>query len=164
MSKRSAELADQFEQAVNDFAKEVEACNDAEWSAVCNDEGWTVAQTAQHVAGQFPLEMTFITACAEGKPLPSLTWPELNEKNETRAANNAKVTQADVVSELRAKAATAAAYVRGLSDDQLDRTGALGLADGASVSTEQLIRGGVLIEHVTGHLGSIRTASAPVKR
>lgn len=47
---------------------------------------------------------------------------------------------------------------RALSDEQLDRTGALPLADGASVSTQQLIEGGVLIGHVTGHLASIRAA------
>ena len=127
-----------------------------------NAEGWTVAETAQHVSGQFPLEMTFITACAEGKPLPALTWDELNEKNGSRAAKNAAATRDGAVKELRSNAASTAAYVRGLSDEQLDRTGTLGLADGASVSTEQLIRGGVLIEHVTGHLESIRTASQAV--
>ena len=51
-----------------------------------------------------------------------------------------------------------AAYLRGLSDDQLDRTGELALADGASVSTQQLIEGGVLIDHVRGHLQSMRAA------
>jgi hypothetical protein len=163
MSQRSAELANQFEQAVAEFAKAVEGCSDAQWAAVCGAEGWTVAQTAQHVSGQFPLEMTFITAAAEARPLPALTWDELNSKNEGRAAKNSAVARADVLKELRTGAASAAAYIRGLSDEQLDRTGSLGLADGASVSTQQLIEGGVLIAHVTGHLDSIsgaRTTSA----
>ena len=34
MSKRATELADQFEQAVSNFAKAVEACTEAEWSRV----------------------------------------------------------------------------------------------------------------------------------
>jgi hypothetical protein len=158
MGQRATQLADQYDQAVADFAKAIESCTEAQWASICNAEGWTVAQTAQHVAGQFPLEMTFITACAEGRDLPALTWDELNSKNETRAADNAKVTQSAVVKELRERAAPTSAYVRALSDEQLDRTGKLGLADGAEVSTEQLILGGVLIAHVTGHLESIRAA------
>jgi hypothetical protein len=158
MGSRSEALASRFDQAVDEFAKAVESCSDAQWKAICNAEGWTVAQTAQHVSGQFPLEMEFITAAAEGRPLPAYSWDDINGKNDGRAAANAAATRADVVKELRAGAASTSAYVRALSDEQLDRTGALALAGGASVSTQQLIEGGVLIEHVTGHLQSIRGA------
>ncbi len=158
MGKRSDALAGQFEEAVADFAKAVEECSDTGWAAICNAEGWTVAQTAQHVAGQFPLEMEFITAAAEGKPMPAYTWDDVNGKNDSRAARNRSASKAAVLQELRAGAASTAAYLRALSDEQLDRTGALSLADGASVSAQQLIEGGVLIAHVTGHLESIRSA------
>jgi hypothetical protein len=161
MSQRSNELARQLEQAVAEFGKAVEGCSDAQWAAICNAEGWTVAQTAQHVSGQFPLEMEFITAAAEAKPIPSYSWDDINGKNESRAQKNRAASKADVVKELRDGAASTAAYIRGLSDEQLDRTGSLGLADGASVSTQQLIEGGVLIAHVTGHLESIRGARLP---
>lgn len=160
MSQRSNELAKQLEAAVTEFGKTVEGCSDAQWAAVCNAEGWTVAQTAQHVSGQFPLEMEFVTAAAEARPLPVMSWDQLNSKNDGRAGKNSSVTKADVLKELRTNAATAAAYIRGLSDEQLDRTGTLSLADGASVSTLQLIEGGVLIAHVTGHLESLRGARA----
>ncbi|MBI5284502.1 MAG: DinB family protein [Chloroflexi bacterium] len=158
MSQRAAELARQFEQAVADFARTVEGCSDAQWAAACKAEGWSVAQTAQHVSGQFPLEMEFITAGADGKSLPTYTWDDINGKNDSRAAKNGSVSKADVLKELRAGASSTAAYIRALSDEQLDRTGALPLAGGASVSTQQLIEGGVLIGHVTGHLESINTA------
>lgn len=161
MGKRTEALATQFEQAVADFARTVEGCTDAQWSAICNAEGWTVAQLAQHVAGQFPLEMTFITAAAEGKPMPQLTWDQLNEKNEGRAEKNRSATKAAVVQELRTSAASTAGYIRALADEQLDRTGPLSLADGAQLTTEQYILGPVLIAHVTGHLESIRDAIAP---
>jgi hypothetical protein len=158
MGNRSEGLAGQFEQAAADLAKTLEACSDAQWAAVCNAEGWTVAQTAQHVSGQFPLEMEYITAAAEGKPMPVYSWDDINGKNDSRAKKNTSVTKAGVVRELRDGVASTAAYIRGLSDEQLDRTGTLALAGGASVSTEQLIEGGVLIGHVTGHLESIRNA------
>ncbi len=158
MGQRADVLASRFEQAAADLEKTVEACSDAQWAAACNAEGWTVAQTAQHVSGQFPLEIEFITAAAEGKPLPGYSWDDINGKNDGRAAKNAVATKAGVLSELRDGVASTAAYIRGLSDEQLDRTGELALAGGASVSTQQLIEGGVLIEHVTGHLESIRSA------
>ncbi|HYM16016.1 MAG TPA: DinB family protein [Dehalococcoidia bacterium] len=158
MGTRSDALATRFEQAVADFATTVEACSDAQWAAPCSAERWTVAQTAQHVSGQFPLEMEFITAAAEGKPLPGYSWDDVNGKNDARAANNVAVTKAAVLKELREGAASTAAYIRALTDEQLDRTGSLPLAGGATVTTQQLIEGGVLTAHVTGHLESIRAA------
>jgi len=160
MTQRSTELANRFEQAVAEFNETVQECSER-WAAICNAEGWTVAQVAQHVAGQFPLEMEFIVAAAEGKPMPPYTWDDIDSKNDTRAGRNREVTRADVLRELHTGAALTAAYIRALSDEQLDRTGPLSLADGASVSTQQLIEGGVLIAHVTGHLESIRGATVP---
>ena len=158
MSGRAAQLADQFEQAVANLAKAVEARSDAQWAAICNAEGWTVAQTAQHVSGQFPLEMEYIRAAAEGTTMPAYSWDDINGKNDGRAEKNRSASKADVLKELRAGATSTAAYIRGLSDEQLDRTGALALADGAAVSAQQLIEGGVLIAHVTGHMASIEAA------
>lgn len=156
MGTRSDALATRFEEAVADFEKEVESCSDDKWRATCDGEGWSVAATAQHVAGQFPLEHEFISAAAERREMPGYTWDDINGKNERRAAANTSCSKADVVKLLRDGASSMASYIRGLSDEQLDRTGTLGLAGGSSVSTQQLIEGGVLIEHVTGHLQSMR--------
>ena len=155
MGSRAESLADRFEQAVADFGSTIERIPDDKWSAKGGPEGWTVAGVAQHVSGQFPLEMEFITAAAEGKPLPSYSWDDINGMNESRAEKNSAASKAEVLRELREGAASTAAYVRGLSDEQLDRTGQLALAGGATVSAEQLIAGGVLIDHVVGHMKSL---------
>jgi uncharacterized damage-inducible protein DinB len=155
MASRAESLADRFEQAVAEFASTIERIPDDKWTTKDGPEGWTVAGVAQHVSGQFPLEMEYITAAAEGKPLPPYTWDDINARNENRADKNSAASKADVLRELRTGAASTAAYVRGLSDDQLDRTGQLALAGGATVSAQQLIEGGVLIDHVLGHLKSL---------
>lgn len=157
MASRAENLASQFEQAVNDFANTIEQIPDDRWTAQGGPEGWTIAGVAQHVSGQFPLEMEYITAAAEGRPLPGYSWDDINGKNESRAAQNSAASKQDVLRELRDGAASTAAYVRGLSDEQLDSTGSLPLAGGASVSTQQLIEGGVLIDHVRGHLQSLQS-------
>jgi len=152
MPSRAQSLADKFEEAVTEFANTVERIPDEKWSAKGGPEGWTVAGVAQHVSGQFPLEMEYITAAAEGKSLPAYSWDDINGMNERRAEKNGAASKAEVLQELREGAASTAAYVRGLSDAQLERTAALALAGGASVSAQQLIEGGVLIDHVLGHM------------
>jgi hypothetical protein len=158
MPTRAEQLANDFEQAVADFAQTIEQIPDDKWSAKGGPEGWTIAGVAQHVSGQFPLEMEYITAAAEGRPLPGYSWDEINQKNESRAQVNSAATKADVLRELREGAASTAAYVRGLSDEQLDRTEKLALAGGAEVTAQQLIEGGVLIDHVRGHMQSLQSA------
>jgi hypothetical protein len=155
---RSADLADQFEQAVRDFAAAIESHPDDKWNAT-TEEGWTVAALAQHVSGQFPLEMEYITAAAEGKTSPGYSWDDINGKNDSRAAANTSATKQQVLSELKGHAESVSTYIRGLSDEQLDAKLSLPLANGAEVSTEQLLQGGVLIDHVNGHLKSIQAVA-----
>jgi hypothetical protein len=157
MGQRAEALAKDFEAAVSDLAKEIEGCSDAKWKAT-TEEGWSVGTVAQHVAGQFPLEMEFLRAGAEGKPLPSYSWDDINKKNDTRAAREADVTKEHVLKTLSEGSASVAAWLRSLDDAQLDNKGALGLANGAEVTTEQLIQGGVLIDHARAHLKSIQAA------
>ena len=155
MPSRAESLADKFEQAVTGFASTIERIPDDKWNAKGGPEGWTVAGVAQHVSGQFPLEMQYITAAAEAKPLPSYSWDDINGMNESRAEKNSSASKAEVLRELREGAASTASYVRGLSDEQLERTASLALAGGATVSAQQLIEGGVLIDHVLGHMKSL---------
>jgi hypothetical protein len=156
MPSRAEALANQFEQAVNDFAKTIEQVPDDKWKSQGGPEGWTIAGVAQHVSGQFPLEMEYITAAAEGKQMPGYSWDDINGKNESRAQMNSAASKDDVLRELRDGASSTASYIRGLSDEQLDRKGALALAGGAEVTAEQLIQGGVLIDHVRGHMQSLQ--------
>jgi hypothetical protein len=155
---RSSALADQFEQAIANFAKAVESHPEDKWNAT-TEEGWTAAALAQHVSGQFPLEMEYITAAAEGKESPAYSWDDINGKNDGRAASNSTASKDQVLQELKSNGASVAAYIRGLSDEQLDSTISLPLANGANVSCEQLILGGVLIDHVNGHLKSIQAVA-----
>jgi hypothetical protein len=157
VGNRTNALASDFEQAVSEFAKAIESVPDAKWNAK-TEEGWTVAGCAQHVAGQFPLEMEYIRAGAEGRALPGYSWDDINGKNDGRAAGEMTVSKEHVLKTLRDGAASTAAYLRAMDDSQLDNKGALPLANGAEVTTEQLILGGVLIDHVRSHLKSIQAA------
>jgi len=155
MGQRSAALAEDFERAMDDLAATIERCSDGQWQATV-EEGWTVAAAAQHIVGQFPLEFEYLEPAAAGKPLPGYTWDDINRKNDTRAAAERNIRKQDVLAKLEAERARVAQWLRGLRDEQLDHASALALADGASVTTQQLIEGGVLIDHVRAHTRSIQ--------
>src|SRR2546425_8152161 len=125
MPSRAQSLADKLEQAVTELANTIERIPDEKWSAKGGPEGWTVAGVAKHVSGQFPLEMEYITAAAEGKSLPAYSWDDINGMNERRAEKNSAASKAEVLQELREGAASTAEYERGLSDEELERTAEL---------------------------------------
>jgi hypothetical protein len=160
MGERSEDLAKRFEAALADLSNEVGQCTDEQWRSLCGDERWTVAATARHVGAQWPLEMEYITAAAEGRELPAYSWDDINKRNAKHAEEFGSCTKDDVLSLLDSKSPAVAAYVRGLSDEQLDRASSLPLADGAEVTTQQIIEGGVLIDHALSHTESIRAARA----
>lgn len=158
MGERAQVLAATFDTAIKDLSATAESCTDAQWQAVCGGEGWTVAATVHHVGAQFGLELEYLTAAADGATPPTHTWDDINGLNESRAAKNSAISKADALKGLQEGAAKMSTYVRALSDEQLDATAPLALADGAAVSTEQLILGGVLIAHAVDHLASIRAS------
>lgn len=157
MGQRTEALAKDFEAAVADLAREIEGCSAAKWNAPTT-EGWSVGTLAQHIAGQFPLEMEYITAGAEGRSLPAYDWDYVNGKNDGRAAKETSVSKEHVLKTLRDGSASVSAYLRAMDDAGLDNKAPLALANGAEVTTEQMILGGVLIDHVRGHLKSIQAA------
>jgi hypothetical protein len=158
MTARSDALASQFEEALADLIATIEACPEAQWSALCGDERWTVAAAAQHVGAQFGIERELITGTAGLAPMPQVGWDEINATNEQRAQQFSACTREEAMKLLKQDGPKMAALVRGLTDEQLDRSVAFPLAGGASVTTQQIIEGGVLIDHVRAHLKSIRAA------
>jgi hypothetical protein len=157
MGQRSEELAKQYEGLLAEIEKAVNDCPDAKWGAVCGDEGWTVAATAHHVGAQLPLEKEYLIAAAEGSAMPSYTWDEIHARNARHAQEFTASTRDEALRVIRDNGYPMADWVRGLSDEQLDRTSKFPLADGAEVSTQQLIQGGVLIDHARAHLQSIQS-------
>ena len=156
MGAKGEELARQFEEAIAALKGEVERCDASRWQQTCGPEGWTVAATAQHVLAKFGLEHRYMAAAAEGAEMPQLSWNDINQLNETRAADQSAVSKDIVLDMIRDDVPKMAAYVRSLSDGQLERTAPLPLAEGAEVSAQQLIEGGVLIDHVRAHPKSIQ--------
>jgi hypothetical protein len=74
--------------------------------------------------------------------------------NAQHTRDHANCTKADTIALLERGAASTAAVLRGLSDDQLIKRGTV-LTDIPPISVEQLIAT-VLLKHADQHFGSIR--------
>lgn len=120
----------------------------------CPEECWSVGVVAHHIAEDHALLAGFVRQLAEGEPLPDLTAAQIDAMNAERAQACADCTRDETLALLRRHGANAAALVRGLSEIQLDRTGAF---FGQRLTTEQLIEG-ILIGHIVEHGRSIRQA------
>jgi hypothetical protein len=163
MAERARELARRFEQANAELVALIESCTDVQWRAVCKDEGWLVGVTAHHVAYDQDQIVNWITAIANSsQPRPRLDELEgradsLDARNARHAQEYSSCTRAETLSLLRRGGATAAAVVRALSDEQLDRALPAAGPGGRSWTAEVAVEE-ILIGHVCGHLASMREA------
>ena len=154
-SERAQALADQFAAANNEMIATVEGCSESQWQMKCADEDRPVAVVAHHVAGAYRAVSGWVRAVATGQTLPpTLTHEYIDDINASHAAKHATPTQAEVLARLRFNGAAATEMIRGLSDDELDRTGSAPLFGERPLAARTVIKH-VLIAHITGHLKSI---------
>jgi uncharacterized protein (TIGR03083 family) len=155
MGARADALARQFEGKAQDAAAEIEKIGEGDWKKVTEAEKWTVGVTAHHLAGAFEAVAGIATRLAAGQSMGDFNRAMLDEMNARHAREHAGATKAETVALFRKGAATAAATIRGLSDEQLDRSGTI-FGDVPAMTVEQFLTG-ALIRHIDEHTGSIRT-------
>ncbi len=154
MGERARVLTDKFEQANQELIRTVEHCPDAQWRAATSGEGWSVGVVTHHVAEAHKAIAGLIQLAATGQPLPGLTMEIIDQRNAEHAKQHANCAKAETLDLLRQHGAAAAAAVRGLSDDQLDR---IAQARIGPMKVQEMVER-ILIGHVQNHLGSIRAA------
>ena len=154
MASRAEDLARQFDAKASEATGVLERLSDADWNKVTTAEQWSVGVTAHHIAVSHELIAGIIKTLAEGQPGPNISMDVIHQMNAKHAQDHATCTKTETLAAHKQGAAAAAAVVRGLSDAQLDRAGAV-LAGLPPMSAGQLA-GGLLVGHVDEHLGSIR--------
>lgn len=158
MSARTEKLAEQFEQVNDDVISAVEATDEATWRAPSVGMGLPVGFCAWHIGAGHASLMGVITMIANGQPAPPITVEMLNAGNAAAAAEHANCTPAEVLALLRENGAAAAAAIRVLSEEQLDRTAVIELLGSDPLSVAQLIER-ALIGHAQSHLEGMRAAA-----
>lgn len=154
MGAQAEQLASRFEQTNSEAIKTIEGLSDAQWQASCKGETWPVNVTAHHIAVSHEPVAGLVGAIANGQQLPPLTPELLDQGNAAHAQQVAGCTKQEVLEAMRTGGQKAAALVRGLSDEQLARTGTLF----GNQFTAQGVVENILIGHVQQHMQSIQAA------
>jgi len=154
MGAKAEALAKQFESKAQEATAVLEKLSDGDWKKVTNEEKWTVGVTAHHMAGSHESISNIIKTIASGQSMPNFTMDMIHEMNAQHAKEFSSCTRADTIAMHKKGASAAAAIVRGLADDQLGKSGVV-LTGMPPMSAEQIVTN-ILINHIDGHLGSIR--------
>lgn len=159
---RSAQLAEQFEAAQDQFLRLIESLNDKQWHLTGKnfpqrindeDEGRPVGVIAHHVATNGDWIMQRIQTMLAGGPLAPVNSREINSEH---ARTHANVTKDEVLRLLRASKPRIVEAVRAIPDSQLDIQ--RDTPAGPMSAAQRVER--VLIGHMQQHQGSIEGAIA----
>ena len=154
MGHRAEGLAKKFEAKAQEATAMLDRLSDADWRKTTSAEKWSVGVVAHHMAVAHEIIAGLIKTIAGGQAVPNLSMDMLDTMNAKHAQEHANCAKAETLALHKKNATAAAALVRGLSDAELDRSGAV-MTGRPPMSVEQLA-GDLLNRHVDEHLGSIR--------
>jgi uncharacterized damage-inducible protein DinB len=156
-SRRANALAERHEQGARALAEAASGLSDAEWRTPLPKDGRTVGVIVHHVATMYPLEIELAQALAAGKPIAGVTWDAVHEINATHAQEHGTVTKEAALELLRRNSTAAAAAIRALSDEQLDRAAPVSLNADAPLTCQFFLEDHA-VRHSYHHLARIRAA------
>jgi len=157
MTKRTNALADRLEEGAHALANLASSLTDAEWQARLSSDGRKIGVVVHHVATVYPLEMQVAQTLAAGKPVTGVTMNDIDQMNARHAAEHHAVTKDAALDLLRHNSAAAAAAIRAMSDEDLDRAAPVSLNSDAPL-TCQFILEDHAVRHSYHHLARIREA------
>src|SRR5215212_730934 len=120
MSQRIEALATTLEEGARALAGFAETLTEEEWQTPLPHDGRKVGVVVHHVAVVYPVEILFARSVAAGKP-EGITPDDVNNMNAGHAKQYAAATKQGTLNLLATNSADAAAAIRSLTDDDLDR-------------------------------------------
>jgi hypothetical protein len=163
MSRRSEALAQRLEQGALALASFASSLTDDEWRARVPKDGRKIGVVVHHVATMYPLEIQLAQALAAGKPVTGVTWDAIDQLNAQHAREHDAVGKEEALELLRRNSAAAAAAIRALSDEELDRAAPVSLNADAPLTCQFMLEDHA-VRHSYHHLAVIRRASAAIER
>jgi hypothetical protein len=156
MSQRAKDLSERIELFRDDVIAFVDALSGEEWNAECEWEEWTAGVTARHLgAGHFGI-FGLCGMILQGQELPPLTVEQINAMSDKDSREHSDCTKDEALDALRKNGADLAAFVAGLSDDELDRKGSMP-AFGGEATVNQIIEF-VIFQSAQEHFDSMKAA------
>jgi hypothetical protein len=156
-NQRSEKLALRLEQGARALAAFAETLTPAEWETRTPKDGRKVGVIVHHVANMYPLEIELAEKLARGEPISGVTWDDVAAVNAAHAKEYDRVTKEAALAFLAQNSSAAAAAVRALGDDELDRAAAVSLNADAPLTCQFFIEDHAL-RHSYHHLARLKAA------
>jgi hypothetical protein len=157
MNPRSEALAARLEAGATALASFATTLSDTEWQTRLPRDGRKVGVIVHHVASVYAVEIQLAQLVAAGRPITGVTWEAIATMNRDHEELNDGATKQETVELLERNSATAAAAIRALSDEDLDRAAPVSLNSDAPL-TCQFILEDHAVRHSYHHLAGIRAA------
>ena len=156
-NQRAHALADRPEHGARALVAFASDLTDAEWQTRVPGDGRKVGVVVHHVASMYPLEIHLAQLTAAGQPIVGVTMNDVHAMNAAHAGDHDAVTKDAALDLLRSNSAAAAAAIRALTDEELDRAAPASLYAGAPL-TSQFILEDHAVRHSYHHLARVRAA------
>ena len=156
MSQRTEALAKSLEEGALALTAFASSLTDKEWQTPLPHDGRKVGVVVHHVATVYPLEIMFARSVAAGQP-DGITMDAINQMNAGHAKEYDAVTKVDVLKLLADNSTAAAAAIRTLTDEELDRAAPVPLYGNARLTCQFVIEDHA-VRHSTHHLAKIKAA------
>ena len=159
-SQRAHALADRLEQGARALATFASALTDEEWQTRVPKDGRKVGVIVHHVASVYPLEIQLAQTLAGGKPVTGVTMDNVHVMNAGHAKEHDTVTKEAALDLLRSNSTAAAAAIRALSDEELDRAATASLYSDAPITCQFMLEDHA-VRHSYHHFARIRATLKP---
>ena len=163
MSHRTEALAARLETGAAALADFAAGLSDAEWQIRLPKDGRKVGVVVHHVASMYPIEIQLASLLAAGQPVSGVTWDAVAVINRQHAQENEDVTKEAALTLLRTNSAAAAAAIRELTDEQLDRAAPVSLNSDAPLTCQFFLEDHA-VRHSYHHLAGIRETLAQQRK
>lgn len=158
--RRAQALAQRLEQGAGALAELAGRLTAAQWQMRLPKDGRKVGVVVHHVANMYPLEIDLAAKLAAGQPIAGVSWDDVAALNAAHAQEHDGVTPEAALDLLRRNSAAAAAAIRELSDEELDRAAPVSLNGDAPLTCQFFVEDHAL-RHSFHHLARIRAALQP---
>jgi hypothetical protein len=111
----------------------------------------------------YPLEIQLAQVLAGGNPVAGVTWDAVHEINANHAREFDAVTKAEALDLLRKNSTAAAAAIRALTDEELDRAAPISLNADAPLTCQFMLEDHA-VRHSYHHLAVVRRAFKALER
>jgi DinB family protein len=156
MSNRTEALAARLDAGAKALAAFTATLSETEWQTPVAHDGRKVGVVVHHVASVYPIEIHLASLLASGHPVTGVTWDAVHTMNREHARDNDRVTKEAALALLATNSAAAAAAIRALSDEDLDRAAPVSLNGDAPLTCQFMLEDHA-VRHSYHHLAKIRS-------